>query len=140
MPPSVITLLGLVVGLLVPAVRVSTVQVTPDPNPPPPVVIAPPGLHCPEFYAIALGVGWESPEIPQLDRIEWRESHCEPGASHRNANGTIDRGLVQINSIHLSWLAAYGIGAMDLFDPAVNLYAARLLFDRDGWAPWRPLP
>jgi hypothetical protein len=92
---------------------------------------------CAQWEQAALEAGWELDQWPTLDRIMLRESRCQPGATHHNANGTIDRGLMQINSIHLGWLADDGISAADLFDGAINLRAARLLFDRDGWAPWR---
>jgi hypothetical protein len=116
-----------------PAVRTSL-------PPPEPTTTVPAGLHCPDFYGAALDAGWATTEAPQLDRIMWRESHCTPTATHRNANGSIDRGLMQVNSIHLTWLAQYGIGPDDLLVASVNLTAARRLYEQDGWAPWRPLP
>lgn len=125
-----------ILGVLQPAVRVDTRQVAP----PPPAVTAPAGLHCPDFYFAALDAGWQPDEMAQLDRIMWRESMCTPTATHRNGNGTIDRGLLQVNSIHLGWLAAIGIGADDLLVAEVNLSAGHHLYERDGWAPWRPLP
>lgn len=117
-----------------PAVRVSV---------PPPVIetaIVPAGLHCPQWYEPAETAGWADDEIAQLDRIIWRESSCEQGATHVNANGTIDRGLMQINDINLGWLADVGVSADDLLLGGRNLQAARLLYEQHGWSPWRPLP
>ena len=125
-----------ILGVLAPAVRVETRQVAP----PPPVMTVPVGLRCPDFYFDALDAGWAPDEEPQLDRIMWRESKCTPTATHRNANGSIDRGLLQVNSIHLKWLADLGISADDLLVPSVNLTAGRRLYEQDGWGPWRPLP
>lgn len=125
-----------ILGVLQPAVRVETRQVAP----PPPVVTAPAGLHCPDFYFAALDAGWQPDEMPQLDRIMWRESKCVSVATHRNDNGTIDRGLLQVNSIHLAWLSDLGIRADDLLIAEVNLTAGRRLYEQDGWSPWRPLP
>jgi soluble lytic murein transglycosylase-like protein len=39
-----------------------------------------------------------------------------------NANGTVDIGLMQINSAHLPRLAAFGIGQKELLDPCINLH------------------
>jgi len=116
-----------------PAVRVSL-----PPSTAPTTV--PQGLHCPGWYYPAEAAGWNDDELMQVDRIIWRESNCQPDATHRNANGTIDRGLMQINDINLGWLAGVGISADDLLDGSHNLKAARLLFDQLGWSPWRPLP
>lgn len=52
------------------------------------------------------------------------ESHSNPQAIHRNANGTLDIGELQINSIHLRELATFGIRAQDLLNECVNVYVA----------------
>lgn len=44
-----------------------------------------------------------------LRAIAWQESHNTPDAINRNANGSTDYGIMQINSIHLSRLAQYGL-------------------------------
>jgi soluble lytic murein transglycosylase-like protein len=36
-----------------------------------------------------------------LRAIAWQESHNRPDAQHKNANGSTDYGVMQINSIHL---------------------------------------
>ena len=53
--------------------------------------------------------------------------HCQADATRVNANGSIDRGLTQINSINLGWLADVGIGPDDLLIGPRNLEAARRL-------------
>jgi len=116
-----------------PAVRVSL----PPPSPP---TTVPQGLRCPEWYYPAGDAGWSDNELAEVDRIMWRESHCEAATTHRNSNGTIDRGLMQINEINLGWLAQVGITADDLLVGSKNLKAARLLYEQHGWSPWRPLP
>jgi hypothetical protein len=110
---------------------------------PPPTVEAAPvpkGLRCPEWYEPAEAAGWPEDQLAQVDRIIWRESSCEQGATHINGNGTIDRGLMQINEINLGSLADVGIGADDLLVGGRNLQAARWLYEHHGWSPWRPLP
>ena len=52
------------------------------------------------------------------------ESHGNPQAIHHNRNGTTDIGELQINSIHLRELAAFGIRAKDLLDECVNVDVA----------------
>ena len=131
---AVLSALG---GLLVPAQRV---EVAVPVGPPPPAITAPAGLHCPDFYFTAVRAGWVEGELAQVDRIMWRESNCAATSTHRNGNGSVDRGLMQINSVNLEFLADYGITADDLLTPEPNLKAARLLYERVGWRPWTPLP
>lgn len=59
-----------------------------------------------------------------LRAIAWQESHDSPGAIHRNNNGSIDYGMMQINSIHLPALASYGISSDKLMDPCASVYIA----------------
>lgn len=59
-----------------------------------------------------------------LRAIAWQESHNTPDALHRNANGSVDYGVMQINSVHLSTLAQYGISSSTLMEPCKNVYIA----------------
>lgn len=59
-----------------------------------------------------------------LRAIAWQESHDNVSAMHKNRNGSIDYGLMQINSIHLPKLAQYGISSDKLMDPCSNVYIA----------------
>lgn len=59
-----------------------------------------------------------------LRAIAWQESHNRPDAQHKNANGSTDYGLMQINSIHLPTLAQYGISSGTLMEPCKNVYIA----------------
>ena len=59
-----------------------------------------------------------------LRAIAWVESHGNPNALHRNTNGSLDIGELQINSIHLRELALYGIDENLLRDECVNIYVA----------------
>jgi Transglycosylase SLT domain len=71
-----------------------------------------------------------------LRAIGWQESRLQPRALGRNANGSIDVGAFQINSVHLSELGRYGIGASALADGCVSAEVAawhyRRQVDRDG--------
>ena len=59
-----------------------------------------------------------------LRAIAWQESHNNADATHENANGSIDYGVMQINSIHLPELARYGIRRDALMVPCKNVYIA----------------
>lgn len=54
-------------------------------------------------------------------------------ASHYNPNGSVDRGLWQINSVHDDLL-----NGRDIFDPFVNTLIAKQVWDAAGgsWTPW----
>jgi soluble lytic murein transglycosylase-like protein len=57
-----------------------------------------------------------------LYAIARTESALNPQAVGRNANGTRDIGLMQINSTWLPTLATHGIGERDLFDACTNIH------------------
>ena len=59
------------------------------------------------------------------------ESRVRPDAVNVNSNGTVDRGMYQINSIHLRTFSAWGIKEADLHDPCRSSYlAAAILKER----------
>lgn len=62
-----------------------------------------------------------------LKRIATIESGMNPRAINRNTNGTVDLGLMQINTIHLRRLSKVGVTREALMDPEVNIYVAALL-------------
>lgn len=59
-----------------------------------------------------------------LRAIAWFESKGNPDAVHRNADGSIDVGQTQINSVHFSELRRYGVPPSALKDACVNIYVA----------------
>jgi soluble lytic murein transglycosylase-like protein len=62
-----------------------------------------------------------------LRAVAWRESKGDAAAINRNANGSIDVGQLQINSVHFPELAKQGIPHRALTDPCVNVYVAAWL-------------
>jgi soluble lytic murein transglycosylase-like protein len=62
-----------------------------------------------------------------LRAVAWFESKDDPGAINRNANGSIDVGQLQINSVHFNDLARQGVPHRALTDPCVNIYVAAWL-------------
>lgn len=62
---------------------------------------------------------------PQVLRgIALTESHNNPHAIHRNRNGSVDYGVMQINSIHLRELKHRGIKKRDLMNACKNIHVA----------------
>ena len=62
-----------------------------------------------------------------LRAVAWRESKGDAAAVNHNANGSIDVGQLQINSIHFPDLARNGIPRRALADPCVNVFVAAWL-------------
>ena len=75
-----------------------------------------------------------------LRAIGWHESRLQPAAVGRNANGSIDLGAFQINSVHWPELARHGIDRTALTDGCVGADVAAWHYRRqiellgDGWA------
>lgn len=67
-----------------------------------------------------------------LRAIGWAESRFQSDRVHVNVNGSVDVGLMQINSIHFPLLEKIGVSADQLFDPCTNIdvgarmYAAKV--------------
>jgi soluble lytic murein transglycosylase-like protein len=62
-----------------------------------------------------------------LRAVAWFESKGDASAVNRNANGSVDVGQLQINSIHFGDLAREGVPHRALTDPCVNVYVAAWL-------------
>lgn len=62
-----------------------------------------------------------------LKKIATIESGINPRALNRNANGTLDYGLMQINSAHLRRLSKWGINEQNILDPKVNIFVGSWL-------------
>ena len=75
------------------------------------------------------------PEEPELAlRIARCESNLKPNALNTtNTDGSLDRGVMQLNSVHDTKLDTLGL---DPFDPTDNLTFARMLYEESGWIPW----
>jgi len=112
--------------------------------------------ECAHLWPVAQQAGWTLDLWPELNRIMWRESRCQPQAHNTtlNKDGSADLGLMQIND--RSWcmknrwnpdgyLQKLGIISYceELFTPYANLVAAKALYDyskergASGFQPWR---
>jgi hypothetical protein len=102
---------------------------------------------CKEFAGLALDVGWQPTDIPQLLAIMFRESRCIPEAcsipDRPELRRCRDWGLMQINDY--SWKSTVrGLGweMEDMWTPADNLAFSLWLFNYSeerngcGWQPW----
>lgn len=114
----------------------------------------PADARCPQWHQTAIDAGWPIIELRRLDHIMWRESRCQPTAHNPHDPQSGSRGLVQINGFWCrtnryepnpaGFLGALGVleHCNDLYDPAVNLEAARWIYTyqvfngRCGWLPW----
>lgn len=65
---------------------------------------------------------WQGVHAGVLRAISLRENSRCDATVHINRNGSRDIGCMQINSIHLPELAAYGISADALKDRCVNIF------------------
>lgn len=74
-----------------------------------------------------------------LRAIGWHESRLQSAAIGRNANGSIDVGAFQINSIHLAELARHGVDRAALVDGCVSAdvaawhYRRQIELQGNGW-------
>jgi len=117
--------------------------------------LAKPGALCPQWWDVAVKAGWTVKQLPTLDYIMHRESRCRAVAHNTtlNRDGSEDLGLTQINDWSWckptrwqpkGWLQAMRViqSCEDLFDPYINLRAAKALYDYseersgNGFRPW----
>lgn len=76
--------------------------------------------------------GWRGVDLVTAIRVMLGESGGNPRARNVNRNGTVDRGLWQLNSATVPDDAI-------AFDPERATRAAFALWRRRGWAPWYTL-
>jgi soluble lytic murein transglycosylase-like protein len=65
-----------------------------------------------------------------LQSIGRHESGLRATAVNRNQNGTVDVGVMQINSVHFPELQSYGIAPNALWDPCTNVMVGAFLLAR----------
>lgn len=98
--------------------------------------------ECPQWWELARSIGFYGKDLARLDRIMYRESRCFAKAHNttRNRDKSTDLGLVQINDrtwcipstyYPKGYLQTVSIlkDCKQLFDPKINLLAARALYD-----------
>jgi hypothetical protein len=74
-----------------------------------------------------IGAGGRKIAAPTAAAIALAESGGNPNSEGHNTNGSIDRGLWQINSVH---------GSLSTTDVVANVKAAVKIYNESGWSPW----
>lgn len=82
---------------------------------------------CSQLAQLWVQAGGPSAVANLMASIAMAESSGNPQASNTNTNGTVDRGLWQINSVH---------GSQNWFDPLTNAQEAVALYKDQGTSPW----
>ncbi len=68
--------------------------------------------------------------------IALRESAGDPLAWHPNKDGSVDRGLWQINSVHETEMKDFGDFRTACYDPQLNARMAVRIWKMQGWDAW----
>ncbi len=106
-----------------------------------PVTSAPTDSHAtlPSCWDQAANLHRVNPHL--LVAIADVESNHRPVALSRNRNGTLDIGIMQINSVWLPQLEKYGITSRHLLDPCINVHVGAWILSRNmarfGETSWR---
>ena len=93
---------------------------------------------CPDWWQLALEVGWTEEQLPILDRVMWNETRCIPDL----ISGSKDYGLVQINrAVWQETVEANGWTMDDLLIPRNGLAMGLIVYaeaEAMGWCGWQP--
>ena len=94
--------------------------------------------RCPEWWQLALEVGWTEDQLPTLDRVMWNETRCIPDL----ISSTNDFGLVQINRhVWKETVEQHGWTMNDLLEPQNGLAMGLIVYEAAeamGWCGWQP--
>lgn len=106
-------------------------------------------LEATEIAELLRTAGVPESVVPEMVCTAYYESQWRDRSwNWRNTNGTIDRGLFQINSVHLKdryknrdgeWVGrglCYGMSADDLWDVAKNAECAQKIYKAQGLSAW----
>jgi C-type lysozyme/alpha-lactalbumin family len=89
-----------------------------------------------EVAQILASAGFDSADIPKMVCTAQYESSFYEEASNRNSNGSMDRGLFQINSVHVGGTRGCPSSGQALFNAATNARCAKAVFDMQGIRAW----
>lgn len=79
----------------------------------------------------------KGPDIDLMVGIAMMESGGDPFAHNHNSNGTVDRGLWQINDVHMAeFTKEYPDWKEACYTPIVNAHLALLIWMREGYKAW----
>jgi hypothetical protein len=89
-----------------------------------------------EIATMLRQAGFPASAIGQMVCTAKYESSFYERATNRNRNGSIDRGLFQINSIHLGSMRGCPSGGEALFNAATNTKCALSIYKAQGLRAW----
>lgn len=89
-----------------------------------------------EVASLVRQAGFPSSLIGRMVCTAKWESSFYTAATHRNRNGSTDRGLFQINSIHVGGTRGCPSSASALFDPTTNTRCAYAIYKLQGINAW----
>lgn len=106
----------------------------------PATTLVPPHALCGEHWPAAVMAGWDTADLPTLDRVLYNESRCVNGLR----SSTNDIGLAQLHvPVHAHLWETDGWSTEQVqSSPVLNLYYARKVADLAEdywgctWAPW----
>lgn len=93
-------------------------------------------LHESEVASLLRSVGFSASVVPKMVCVAKYESSFYEQATNKNRNGTIDRGLFQINSIHVGRTAGCPSSSAALFTAATNARCAHAIYQSEGANAW----
>lgn len=98
--------------------------------PAPPAPSKPAPANCEQYRPLLAAYDWD---VSVALAVMQAESGCNPRADNTglNRDGSNDKGLMQINSIHRDL-----VGDTERFDPAANIRAAWHIYHGSGWRAW----
>jgi hypothetical protein len=89
-----------------------------------------------ELRQLLANAGFTADVIPKMVcTAKWESSFYER-ASNKNGNGSTDRGLFQVNSIHIGGTPGCPTSAEALFNAATNAKCARAIYKMQGIRAW----
>lgn len=84
-----------------------------------------------EILALLGVAGYKGQAQANMAAIAMAESGGDPNATHTNADGSVDRGLFQINNV-----AHPGVSDACAFDPVCSAHQAAAIEKSSGWGAW----
>lgn len=101
--------------------------------------LVPPHALCGEWWPAAVMAGWDTADLPTLDRVLYNETRCQNGLR----SPTDDVGLTQLHvPVHSHLWETDGWTTDQVqSSPVLNLYYARKVADlavSHGWCQWQP--
>lgn len=111
-------------------VKPETVVAAPEPIKAPETAPQPQG--CEAYRHLVARYTWDQDVAYAVMQAENRS--CDPNVtSPVNKNGSVDRGLFQVNSIHADMVDG---DLSRLYDPATNVEIAYRIYRGSGWTAW----